>query len=362
MKKVFLYPVIIFGISVILRFSNLGDFRCLNWDEASFGYNAYSILQTGKDEYGQTMPLEFKSVGDYKYPVYVYAMVPLVKLFGLTELTVRFLPAIAGSLAPIVLFAIAKTIFSNRLIAFLGALALALSPWHIQFTRAGTEGGIAYTLTLAGIYFLLQAIISKSRGFVLPAFLFFLSMFTYFGERVFIPLIIVAMALVFYKEIVSKGKKLIKPAILSAFLIIPLLLSVTSAGQGEKLSKTTIFGYTRPDEYEQTLVSTGDTPKLLAFFHSPILENGLSFLNHYLNHFSPDFLFVNGPINDGRQYVMEWGCYTLLISFFLSPVCTFWAKQVFHPSTKNYFCFGYYCHQFRQLLPGTKCMPEEPSN
>ncbi|EKD62229.1 MAG: hypothetical protein ACD_52C00258G0001 [uncultured bacterium] len=143
------------------------------------------------------------------------------------------------------------------------------------------------------------------------------------------------MALVFYKEIVSKGKKLIKPAILSAFLIIPLLLSVTSAGQGEKLSKTTIFGYTRPDEYEQTLVSTGDTPKLLAFFHSPILENGLSFLNHYLNHFSPDFLFVNGPINDGRQYVYGMGMLYLTDILFLVSGLHFLGKAGVSPKYKK---------------------------
>src|SRR3989344_7793953 len=216
----FLVIILIFTLSAVIRFYKLDDFRCLNWDEASFGYNAYSILQTGKDEYGTSLPMEFKSVGDYKYPFYVYSLVPIIKLWGLSEFSVRFFPSLLGSIAPIFLYFITRKLLQKRVIAFFSALALALSPWHIQFTRAGTEGGIAYTLTLAGIYFLLQAIISKSRGFVLPAFLFFLSMFTYFGERVFIPLIIVAMALVFYKEIVSKGKKLIKPAILSAFLII----------------------------------------------------------------------------------------------------------------------------------------------
>ena len=38
----------------------------LNWDEVSHGYNAYSILMTGKDEWGQLFPLtNFRAYGDY---------------------------------------------------------------------------------------------------------------------------------------------------------------------------------------------------------------------------------------------------------------------------------------------------------
>ena len=52
-------------------------------DEASLGYNAYSILKTGKDEYGTFMPIIFKSFGDYKPGLYVYAAVPFVAVFGI---------------------------------------------------------------------------------------------------------------------------------------------------------------------------------------------------------------------------------------------------------------------------------------
>jgi len=32
-----------------------------NADEAAFGYNAYSLLKTGRDEYGTLLPLSIKS-------------------------------------------------------------------------------------------------------------------------------------------------------------------------------------------------------------------------------------------------------------------------------------------------------------
>ena len=68
----------------------------LLWDEAALGYNAYSILETGRDEYGQILPIIFKSFGDYKPGFYVYLTLPFIKVFGLNELSVRLPSIILG--------------------------------------------------------------------------------------------------------------------------------------------------------------------------------------------------------------------------------------------------------------------------
>ena len=52
-------------------------------DEASLGYNARSIWETGSDEYGQKIPMAFRSFGDYKSPLFVYAAIPLVNVFAI---------------------------------------------------------------------------------------------------------------------------------------------------------------------------------------------------------------------------------------------------------------------------------------
>lgn len=44
--------------------------------EASTGYDAYSILQTGKDQYGEFLPLFMRSFGDYVEASYRYVMSP----------------------------------------------------------------------------------------------------------------------------------------------------------------------------------------------------------------------------------------------------------------------------------------------
>ena len=87
--KTKLILLIIFIFSLLIRLSYCQTIPLL-WDEAALGYNAYSIIQTGRDEYGQFLPLIFKSFGDYKPGFYVYLTIPFIKIFGLNEISVRF--------------------------------------------------------------------------------------------------------------------------------------------------------------------------------------------------------------------------------------------------------------------------------
>src|SRR3989338_1768422 len=94
-KKIIL--IFIFLIAFILRFWDLGSNPpSLDWDEASLGYNAYSILKTGADEYGNFLPLSIRSFGDYKPHLYTYLTIPPVSLWRLNEYSTRFASALLG--------------------------------------------------------------------------------------------------------------------------------------------------------------------------------------------------------------------------------------------------------------------------
>src|SRR3990167_9268964 len=105
----------LFGITILgafLRLYRLGDIpNGLYQDETAIGYNAYSLLQTGKDEYGRFMPVYFQSFGDWKLPVYVYATVPSIALFGLTGFAVRFPSAVFGILTIPAMYFFVKEVF-----------------------------------------------------------------------------------------------------------------------------------------------------------------------------------------------------------------------------------------------------------
>ena len=108
-------------------------------DEASIGYNAWSILHHGVDEHGAGMPLFFEAFGEWKNPIYIYATVPSIGLFGATSTAVRLPAAIFGLIAAVALGDAARRISGNRLIGIAVLLISAATPWLALESRVGFE-------------------------------------------------------------------------------------------------------------------------------------------------------------------------------------------------------------------------------
>src|SRR3989344_4794424 len=113
--KVYAVLFLIVILSFFLRFYMVAEIPpALNWDEMSIGYNAYSILKSGKDEWGVSFPIHFKSYGEYKLPVQVYASIPGIYFLGLNELGVRITPVIYGTLTVLVIFFLGRILFESE--------------------------------------------------------------------------------------------------------------------------------------------------------------------------------------------------------------------------------------------------------
>src|SRR3989344_4388137 len=107
------------------------------WDEASIGYNAYSILKTGKDEWGDFFPLHFRAFGEFKLPVFIYSTLLFIKIFGLNEFSIRFTSVLFSLGAVILTYLIAKKIYNNLAVALFASLFVSISPWFFVFSRTG---------------------------------------------------------------------------------------------------------------------------------------------------------------------------------------------------------------------------------
>ena len=136
-KKIyFILLIVILLLSLFLRFYKVNtNPPSLDWDEASIGYNAYSILKTGADEYGNKFPLSIRSFDDYKPPLYVYLDVPSIAVFGLNEIGTRFPAALIGFLSVLIIYFLVKEIFDDweedrkEKLALIAAFFLGVSPW-----------------------------------------------------------------------------------------------------------------------------------------------------------------------------------------------------------------------------------------
>src|SRR5476651_952409 len=92
-------------IAIALRFWQLVSVPpSPDWDEVAFGYNAYSVIQTGHDEYGKSLPVVLRSFDDYKPALYMYLVIPAELLFGVSTFAVRLPSAVFGVLTILAVF------------------------------------------------------------------------------------------------------------------------------------------------------------------------------------------------------------------------------------------------------------------
>ena len=201
----------------------------LTGDEISFGYAAYSVLKTGRDEYGKSFPLVFKSVGDFKNPLPAYLMVPSIKVFGLTDFAIRFPNALMGTIAIPIFFLFLLDIFKNKKFAFIGSFFLAISAWNIFYSRLAYETLTASLFVLLGIWFFIKMLDKKSLVWAISsAFFFTLTMYTAFAPRLFIPLFILGAVAISFPKLKKNWKKI------AVFTLVCLIL-------GSPLAYVTIF-------------------------------------------------------------------------------------------------------------------------
>lgn len=313
-KSVFIFLFILI-IAAFLRLYRIADIPPgVNRDEASIGYTAYSILHTGKDEYGRAFPLSFQSFGDWKLPLYIYTVVPFVSIFGLSELAVRLPSAFFGILSVVLTFYLVKILFKNNLLAFIAMFLAAISPWSIHLSRVESESNTAVFFVLLGVTLFLKSIQEK-QWLIIPSFIFFaLTYFTYAGNHIFTTLLVIGL-LYLYRQKISRTKFTAIAFVLFILMSGFIFYNTLFGGDLTKLSGISIFG--DPSVVHAKIEiprNEHDNPK--AFFakaiHNKFIYAGEKFFQNYLNSFSPSFLFIKGGDNNahnianfGNMYLVE---------------------------------------------------------
>lgn len=322
MSKTKILLIIVIVLAFLLRVISLDKFPAgFNADEAAIGYNAYSIIQTGKDEYGEFLPLSFKSFGDYKPGLYFYFVLPFVAMMGLNEWAVRLPSAMLGVGLVYLVYLLSKEIFADRKISFFAAFFIAISPWAIHYSRGGWETNAATFFITLGVLLLIKSF-KKTSLLFWSLLSFLISMYLYQAPRLIVPAFLLIVGLVFYKqfktEVAKSYKKLLIGFIVLLILSIPLAMQFLSGGGSARFTGLSIFSDPGPANRTNELRGQHDNSGDVAakVFHNKTTAYIPSFINHYLDHFSPDFLFINGdPLI--RNKVPEVGQFYLIQSIFL---------------------------------------------
>ncbi len=342
MKKITWFLIIVF--LAIISFWRLGDIpRGFDGDEAAIGYYAYSLLKTGGDEFGNKLPLYFKSIGDYKYPGYSYLSTIPVFFFGLNVFSARFLSALAGIVFIIFLI---KTLALNNglpekkrsLLVFLGVLVVTLSPWYLVFSRAAREANLALGLTFISFYFL-NLYLLKKRGTFLALYFVLLALagLTYPAYRLFGLSLSFGLGLVILLRQKERFKDFFVAGVIYGLIIGLLSLNPLSRVRATSLLFTTdrlIWDQAQTQINEVGLAIMGFPGIVLArMFDNKLLVIAQDFFTRYVKHFDFSYLFINGNPNLPWYAIPKMG----LLLYISAPLIILGLVYLFKNFRKNYF-------------------------
>ena len=328
MKKFLNWKILLLLIVLLaafLRFYQLGSNPpSLTWDEAAWGYNAYSLGIDGKDEFGRFLPHDYlESFGDFKPPLYAYADILPVKIFGLNEFATRFPSALFGTLTVLLTFFLVLRIFGGnqqsaiinhkyRAIALLSALFLAISPWHILLSRAAFEANVASFFLVLGVWAFLAAMQNKKWYLVISAISFTLTMYTFNTERVVSPLLVILLAVIFRKKLWQIKKVAIISAVVGMILFLPTFKFLLTPQAGLRFQEVNIFSDINVVKTANQEIANDNNAFWSKIIHNRRLLYSVDFVQHYFDNLNPLFLFIKGDGNPkfstqtvGQMYIWD---------------------------------------------------------
>lgn len=283
-------------------------------DEISIGYNAYTIMKEGRDEYGKKYPLWFKAYGEYKMPLYIYASAVSMKIFGKNDFSVRFPSALAGTLSILFVFLICKALieiekrkilFSGEQFGLVAAFLFAITPWNLNLSRAGFEATIGLFLYLIALFFSIKFITSGKLKFIVISSIFFaLTFYAYSSYRIITPVTLLGLGILIFFKYRDLIKKLILGAVIVLILSIPVMsFSLSSEGSIRFFQTSAFAEFSNKSSQEKQFIY-------------PMI-----FLKNYISFYSPQFLFVSGDgfarhVNPGFGPLFRWEIIPIILGFF----------------------------------------------
>lgn len=227
-EKLYKYAVyLILIIGILIRIVGITDMpNALNCDEASAGYEAFSLLNYGIDRNGNHNPSFLVAWGSGQNALLTYLIIPLIKIFGLKTIAIRLPMAILGCVSLVILYLLLRKI-SNKKLAIIGLAFFSICPWHIMKSRWGLESNLFPDLILIFAYMLIKGIEDKNKILYYLSFVVAgISAYAYGTSYYFLPVFLIPLLIILIKQ----KKITIKQAIISIVIVgivsLPVILYV----------------------------------------------------------------------------------------------------------------------------------------
>lgn len=332
LKKNYLLFLIIF-LAIALRFYKLSTIPIgFNDDEAAFGYNAYSILRYGFDEWGRYWPFPtFESFGDWKLAFYLYLTVISQFVFGVSQFATRFPSAFFGVLTVIATFFLSKELFDKR-VALVAAALVAISPWHIIASRNTFESDLLSFFITLGLYFFLKSFRQRKLLYI-STILFTTCFYVYRSSWLFVPLFAIALIFLFREKFQKSKELLLRGLVLSVILLIPLVSVVlTFKGQARFIQESFVTGVSRIGITNEVNERRGICQNNLPDFWCSIAYNKYlffikSYTSNYLKNLSYETFFENSSPTGFQSFMKRSAFYLFELPLIVAGIIFIFTRK-----------------------------------
>lgn len=325
-RKSFFILASIVLLSLPISFYRLGEIpNGFHRDEAFLGYNAYSLLKTGKDINGNLLPTHLESFL-YTPAGYSYFAIPAIVLIGLNEFAVRIPSAVFSvGTSVVIYFLTKKLLFQTKApllskhresISLLASFFYATTPWNIVLARTASVITVVVFFIALGMMLSLYWVETKKRLLLVSAFLaFFLSLCFYVAPYLFLLLFLPFFFLLIHKKI-PRHESLVLGVCYIFFIVLPSFLTFTSESLSLRVRSLSItnspyVSLVLAEEIREDGVS--NTPLFLTrVFHNKIVGLSQYFFETYSKHFSYQFFFTDQSFPDRYRVPLSGMLYLIL--------------------------------------------------
>jgi 4-amino-4-deoxy-L-arabinose transferase-like glycosyltransferase len=321
-RRIHVLLLAIAALALALRLAELDDLPPGFYrDECSVGANAWSVAVTGHDLFETEHPLLFRALEDWKHPLSVYGAVASVRALGPTKFAVRLPAAVFGTLAVWLVGLLAFELSNDPRVAVAASLVLALTPWHIQFSRLAWGGPEAFTfpiLLALWLYFLARRRRSTPL-FALSGAAFALELYSYAPAKLIVPAFLVVILVIEMREakyvhfiaerVTRQHESAPRPLILLEPNPAPVPTVAVRRGQAWMLALVFAACAAPLVLYQaQHFAEIQTRFDAISVFNRAAAPDGpvKTAVRSYLAHLNPVFLFVSGDANPRHSW-KGWG-------------------------------------------------------
>ncbi|RIK51822.1 hypothetical protein DCC61_01215, partial [Candidatus Microgenomates bacterium] len=299
-KLIFPYLLILF-LSLLPRLYSLGTIpTSLAHDEVDMIIQAHSLRLTGTDLSGTWSPWSLLPNDAVMAELGPAVNLPTLSLLPNSLFAAHATSALLSSLYPLVLVLVLLSLGFSRRLSWFSGYALALSPWHILFSRTSLEQPTSlffYTLSWLSLSTLFKAKNKKSILLSTFTFLTFYSIgfYTYHGYKFALPLLTVILSL-YHSYRQKRYLPLLIVALITGGLYLRIMANPSSyLSRGGEIAFLDKSRFSQVVDYDRRLSLLPDSLTQV-FSNKPQAIVSLA-VDKYLSVFSPDQLFTKGEKN-----------------------------------------------------------------